>query len=68
MWSGYSQCTTTCGDGKQSRSRACDNPFPRGNGLFCQVDGPDNQIAALVEAEHRVCANNVSCPSKLLTL
>ena len=30
-WSNYGKCTKTCGSGKQTRTRSCDNP-PRDHG------------------------------------
>ena len=36
-WSGYRQCTKTCGSGVQSRtrSRKCNNPYRRYGGSYC---------------------------------
>ncbi|KAM9839429.1 LOW QUALITY PROTEIN: SCO-spondin [Aulostomus maculatus] len=40
-WSVWSDCSVTCGLGKQVRSRACINPPPRNNGSDCS--GPDRE-------------------------
>ena len=37
-WTGWSQCTKTCGLGRQYRYRSCDNPKPVGNGAQCPGD------------------------------
>ncbi|CAH1798224.1 unnamed protein product [Owenia fusiformis] len=34
-WSAWGACSTTCGDGDQTRIRACDNPFPAYCGSQC---------------------------------
>ena len=40
-WSSWSQCSSTCGEGNQNRTRKCDNPMPRGVGLFCHSDSTE---------------------------
>ncbi|CAH1793552.1 unnamed protein product, partial [Owenia fusiformis] len=35
FWSAWGACSTTCGDGDQTRTRACDNPAPANGGLEC---------------------------------
>jgi len=37
-WSPWSGCSVSCGQGRQSRYRACDSPPPSSAGRFC--DGP----------------------------
>ncbi|KAI8488027.1 hypothetical protein Bbelb_341450 [Branchiostoma belcheri] len=34
-WSGWSDCSTTCGNGVQERMRTCDTPAPANGGLDC---------------------------------
>ena len=34
-WGKYSACTKTCGTGRQTRTRACNNPKPSGGGQKC---------------------------------
>lgn len=56
-WSRWNVCTTSCGQGRQSRSRACNNPSPRSNGLPCEGNGQ----------EQRTCSNS-PCPGTILYL
>ncbi|XP_078059946.1 SCO-spondin-like [Mustelus asterias] len=35
-WSPWSDCPVTCGQGSQTRTRACINPPPRNNGSVCE--------------------------------
>ncbi|CAH1793550.1 unnamed protein product, partial [Owenia fusiformis] len=35
LWSAWGACSTTCGDGDQTRTRACDNPAPANGGSEC---------------------------------
>lgn len=34
-WSEPSPCSSTCGEGRQTRIRECDNPPPSSGGLYC---------------------------------
>uniref|UniRef100_S4R6S8 SCO-spondin n=1 Tax=Petromyzon marinus TaxID=7757 RepID=S4R6S8_PETMA len=45
-WAPWSDCTTSCGTGKQIRTRACINPPPRNNGTACQGPSLENQECA----------------------
>ena len=38
-WGAWSTCSTTCGNGKWTRSRSCDNPAPANGRLHC----PENK-------------------------
>eukprot|EP00118_Oscarella_pearsei_P010466 m.64437 g.64437 ORF g.64437 m.64437 type:complete len:673 (+) comp35250_c0_seq9:3789-5807(+) len=55
-WGPYSNCSATCGGGRQRRSRACDSPKPE--------EGAKNCRGSSVEA--RICSVNV-CPGCSLT-
>ena len=35
QWSSWSQCSKSCGEGTETRSRDCDNPRPQYGGLLC---------------------------------
>ncbi|XP_022795633.1 uncharacterized protein LOC111334203 [Stylophora pistillata] len=52
-WSAFSLCTKTCGVGKQTRTRKCDNPVPVGDGRNCSHLGP--------AMENQRC-NTEACP------
>jgi len=34
-WTSWSPCSTTCGNGQQTRQRECDNPPPSQGGMDC---------------------------------
>nr|XP_023660300.1 SCO-spondin [Paramormyrops kingsleyae] len=42
-WSVWSDCPVTCGRGTRIRTRACINPPPRNNGMFCPGDERETQ-------------------------
>ena len=42
-WGGWSQCSVTCGVGRQTRSRSCTNPAPIPGGKDCSQLGPDKE-------------------------
>ncbi|XP_041478166.1 sushi, von Willebrand factor type A, EGF and pentraxin domain-containing protein 1-like [Lytechinus variegatus] len=52
-WSLWSECSTTCGGGTRSRSRACTNPAPQGGGLNCS--GKAEQVGMCNEFECPGC-------------
>ena len=52
-WSFWSDCSVTCGEGFQTRTRTCTNPPPQGKGKDCDDD--------LVE--ERPC-NEGDCPDE----
>ena len=43
MWSQWSDCTTTCGEGTQDRSRECNNPPPQYGGDDCPGEPTDTR-------------------------
>ena len=42
-WSEWSECSVTCGDGVQNRSRTCTNPPPQPGGKGCEDQGPADE-------------------------
>ena len=54
-WGAWSQCTRTCGGGRQSRMRSCTNPPPSAGGRDC----PGSR------AQSRICNRN-GCSGKTL--
>ena len=58
-WSAWSQCSSSCGVGQQSRSRTCTNPPPGPGGADCSSLGPNS--------ETKQC-NIANCPGKQLTI
>ena len=54
-WGPYSQCSKTCGRGKQTKTRTCTNPPPQHGGNNCSSLGPS--------MSSRDC-NNFQCKSK----
>ncbi|XP_065056205.1 uncharacterized protein LOC135684538 [Rhopilema esculentum] len=44
-WTQWSRCSQECGGGKMFRSRACDNPEPKGQGKDCFQLGNDTESA-----------------------
>lgn len=51
-WGSWSVCSTTCGNGTQSRGRICNNPPQSGSGAPCSGSTVDNQP----------CLTNPPCP------
>jgi hemicentin len=52
VWSNWTACTTSCGQGLQTRSRLCNNPLPQHGGRPCE--GLDTESAQ--------CLTNSQCP------
>ncbi|XP_045160489.2 SCO-spondin-like [Mercenaria mercenaria] len=46
-WSSWTECSVTCGDGEQTRTRACTNPEPQNGGNDCIGDTQESQSCNL---------------------
>ena len=55
-WTLWSGCSEECGGGQRSRTRACDNPLPKGSGKDCSSLGNDTEIGS---------CGTMPCPGKL---
>ncbi|CAG2223627.1 Tyrosine-protein phosphatase 1,Hemicentin-1,Coadhesin,Tyrosine-protein phosphatase non-receptor type 13,Tyrosine-protein phosphatase non-receptor type 5,Thrombospondin-2,Tyrosine-protein phosphatase non-receptor type 11,Thrombospondin-1,Mucin-like protein,Tyrosine-protein phosphatase corkscrew [Mytilus edulis] len=53
-WNGWTRCSKTCGGGRRTRHRICNNPSPIAGGLDCNG----------VSRENSSCSSNV-CPGRL---
>ena len=53
IWTEFTQCTVSCGNGTRQRTRSCSNPIPRYGGRNCSHLGPSVEI--------EICNTNV-CP------
>lgn len=57
LWSSWSDCSTTCGQGLRQRSRLCDSPPPSAGGAQCQGDSlevtPCSNTPCLVSSDTR---------------
>ncbi|KAF6029673.1 hypothetical protein EB796_012004 [Bugula neritina] len=42
-WTSYSDCSEPCGGGTKTRTRTCNKPIPRSNGLDCEGNSVDAQ-------------------------
>ena len=56
-WSLWSGCSAECGGGIMTRTRACINPEPQGNGKDCSALGNDTEISE---------CGMMPCPGKLI--
>lgn len=61
-WTGFEQCNTTCGGGKQRRSRVCDSPSPVNGGEECLLINGGGKRDTV--EDHVVGCNSQKCPSK----
>lgn len=43
-WSGWSECTKTCGKAYKQRERKCDSPTPSNGGKQCGVGGTQVKV------------------------
>lgn len=41
-WQGWTECSQTCGGGTKNRTRLCNNPRPRYDGLDCNGDAVES--------------------------
>lgn len=55
-WTKFSQCSVSCGRGKQERTRECTNPKPENGGKDCKKLGPPS--------ETQEC-NTAACPTSM---
>jgi len=64
MWTGWSSCSVTCGNGTHERSRNCSNPAPEPGADEClQLDGVTR---SLYELAPEICVED-PCASKCVT-
>lgn len=42
-WTKFSECSVSCGGGKQERTRECTNPKPENGGKNCKELGPPSE-------------------------
>ncbi|XP_065190216.1 A disintegrin and metalloproteinase with thrombospondin motifs adt-1-like isoform X2 [Sycon ciliatum] len=45
-WSSWSECSKTCGGGRETRHRFCTNPTPKFGGKACQGGGEGSRVCA----------------------
>ncbi|XP_053325662.1 hemicentin-1 [Spea bombifrons] len=43
-WSSWEDCSKSCGTGKKTRTRVCDNPSPQEGGKACEGDAVDEAV------------------------
>ena len=55
-WPGLGPCNVTCGDGKRTAVRECNNPTPQHDGRQCE--GPSTR--------YEECGEPKKCPGKLI--
>ena len=57
VWSEYDICTKTCGGGKQTRRRACDNPSPQNGGEKCSGEAEEQRDCNMQPCKGRILTN-----------
>ena len=67
-WTSYSDCSATCGEGYQTRTRTCDDPVPQYGGANCtMLTGSSFEVESenqtILETFAQSCTI-VPCPSK----
>ena len=55
-WKPWFECSVTCGQGVQNRTRECDSPSPEDGGQYCEGK----------KYEVRACHAPVECPGNAL--
>ncbi|XP_068740832.1 A disintegrin and metalloproteinase with thrombospondin motifs adt-1-like isoform X4 [Montipora capricornis] len=56
-WSGWTDCSVTCGNGTKSRARNCDNPAPIAGGRHCK--GLSEDVKSCNASN--ICYDNIGC-------
>lgn len=64
MWSEYTGCSTTCGEGKKTKIRLCNNPPSEHEGLECLLSGSEDERGK-EESEIKPCLKK-KCPGENL--
>ncbi|XP_065656244.1 SCO-spondin-like [Hydra vulgaris] len=59
VWSKFSECSASCGDGIQSRQRTCSNPVPSGGGKNCVGVLSETQscILSVCKGNNSICSD-----------
>ena len=70
-WESWTTCSTTCGDGVETRNRLCNDPEPvdggAGNAADCPTDAAYTDLplnGGLQEQQDERSCNDMPCPSK----
>ncbi|XP_033728344.1 semaphorin-5B-like [Pecten maximus] len=58
-WSNFGTCTTTCGSGKQIRTRTCSNPAPANGGRACDPDDNGDRETNIQWCSKQECLNDL---------
>merc|ERR1711997_61882 len=60
-WGGWATCSKSCGGGRTTRTRACNNPTPQNGGNNCTADGSSNSESKACNANDCGGGNGSSC-------
>lgn len=70
-WSEWNQCSTTCGNGTQTRNRSCTDPIPQYGGEDCSGDTIETKRCHLRhcpgEQPYSMVSSQTSSPSSLVS-